>query len=187
MYFLGTAAVVSLFCFPHVAFPCSRESPISVVELVHDASVIVRVLAADYAVPPQDQRIRTTGVPDSKIRFKVLEVIRGTDVKRELVLPGYLSDSDDFNDRPSPYPFVRPNGRSGSCYANTYRSGAQFLLLLKTRGGDYTVNWYALGPANEQLHSETDPWLLWVREQAKGAVLPRPPASAFKLTLTATV
>ncbi len=80
----------------------------------------------------------------------------------------YLSDRDDFNDHVPPYRFVRPNGRHGSCYANTYRLGAQFLLILKKKAsGEFTVNWSGLGPVNAQLHSSSDPWLLWVREQAK--------------------
>jgi hypothetical protein len=31
----------------------------------------------------------------------------------------------------------------------------------------YTVNWYALGPVNEQLRSANDPWVQWVRQQIK--------------------
>ena len=134
------------------ALACSRVSPVSVSEMIRGADAIVRVLASEYKTPPADPRTMTTGVPESKIRFSVLEVIRGQGIEKELVLP---------------YSFVRPNGRSGSCFANTYRSGAQFLLLLKkTNDGDYTVNWYALGPVNEQLRSENDPWLLWVRQEA---------------------
>lgn len=91
-----------------------------------------------------------------------------------LIIPGTLSEGDDFNDHPPPYRFVRPGGRMGSCFANNYRVGAQFLLLLaKTKSGEYTPSWYALGPVNEQLHSESDPWLLWVRKQAK-EVAPKP-------------
>jgi hypothetical protein len=106
-------------------------------------------------------------VPDSTIRFKVLEVIRGG-TQPELILPGYLTDTDDFNDQPPPYDFVRPGGRRGSCFANSYRLGSQFLLLLQKRqSGELTVNWYALGPVNEQLHSTNDPWLLWVQEQVQ--------------------
>ena len=33
----------------------------------------------------------------------------------------------------------------------------------RTNDGDYIVNWYALGPVNDQLRSDSDPWLLWVR------------------------
>jgi len=41
------------------------------------------------------------------------------------------------------------------------------LVLRRTSGEIYTVNWYALGPVNEQLRSPNDPWLVWVREQLK--------------------
>jgi hypothetical protein len=122
----------------------------------------------EYAIPPADPRIWTTGVPDSRIRFKVLETIKGAAIQ-ELVLPGYLVQRDDYNERPSPYNFVRPSGRAGSCFANSYRVGAQFVLALKrTQTDELTVNWYPLGPVNEQLHSESDPWLLWLREQVTG-------------------
>jgi hypothetical protein len=134
--------------------------------MVRDADAIVRVRAIEYERLPADSNVITTGVPDSRIRFSILEVIRGHDIKKELVLPGYLSSHDDFNDQPAPYSFVRQNGRRGSCFANTYRRGAQFLLVLKKKNHQFTVNWYALGPVNEQLRSERDPWLTWVRAEA---------------------
>jgi hypothetical protein len=143
--------------------------------MVHSAAAIVRVLAVDYVTPPatapaNDMR---TGAPDSKIRFHILEVIRGQGLTSEIMLPGFLSNHDDFNDHAPPYEFVRPNGRAGSCYANTYRRDAQFLLVLKKgTDGEYTVNWYALGPVNEQLRSEDDPWLLWVRQEVRRDVPP---------------
>jgi hypothetical protein len=31
----------------------------------------------------------------------------------------------------------------------------------------YTVNWYPLGPVNEQLRSAEDAWLRWVREEVE--------------------
>jgi hypothetical protein len=149
------------------AFPCQRATPVSNVEIVKEADVIVRAIAERYEIAPRNADVRTTGIPDSTVHFHVVEVIRG-DARTELTLPGYLSDKDDFNDQPSPYNFVRPGGRAGSCIANTYRSGAQFLLLLrKQQSGELTVNWYGLGPVNEQLHSTNDPWLLWVRAEAQ--------------------
>src|SRR5215469_2253758 len=149
------------------AYPCSRGTPVSSVEMVNQADVIVRAIAEKYDVAPKNPNLVTTGVPDSTVHFHVLEVIRGH-ARTDLTLPGYLSDKDDFNDHPSPYNFVRPGGRAGSCIANTYRSGAQFLLLLKKeQSGELTANWYALGPVNEQLHSTNDPWLLWVRTEAR--------------------
>src|SRR6185503_20371718 len=68
-----------------------------------------------------------------------------------------------------PYRFVRPGGRSGSCFANSYKKGAQFLLFLKrsnfrpeTNTG-FTINISALGPTNEQLRGPGDPWIEWVK------------------------
>jgi len=156
--------------FTMEAYPCSVSGAISNLKLVNDGDTIVRVTAVEYASPPSNPQFGTTGVPDSKIRFKVIERIRGP-VISDLILPGYLVDRDDFNDQQPPYTFVRPGGRAGSCFANSYRSGGQFLLFLKkTKAGELTVNWYALAPVNEQLHSDDDPWLLWVREHAQGAV-----------------
>lgn len=155
--------------FATEAYPCSITGEISNLEMVNSADAIVRATAVEYASPPSNPQIWTTGVPDSKVRFKVVESIRGP-VSSELILPGYLVDRDDFNDQRPPYTFVRPGGRAGSCFANSYRSGGQFLLVLKkTKAGEFTVNWYALGPVNEQLHSDDDPWLLWVREHAHRA------------------
>jgi len=161
-------ALSGMLCVPEAGLACQRTSPISASEMIRGADAIVRALASEYVTPPADPNLMTTGVPDSRIRFKVLEVIRGRGIQNEIILPGYLSNQDDFNDQASPYSFVRPNGRSGSCFANTYRTEAQFLLVLKkSKDGDYTVNWYALGPVNEQLQSENDPWLLWVRQEAQ--------------------
>jgi hypothetical protein len=162
--FLGTVL------FTTEAYPCSIVGPISNLKLVNDADTIVRATAVEYASPPSDLQTWTTGVPDSKIRFKVIERIRGS-VISDLMLPGYLVDRDDFNDQRPPYTFVRPGGRAGSCFANSYRTGRQFLLFLKkAKAGEFTVNWYALAPVNEQLHSDDDPWLLWVREHAQRVV-----------------
>jgi len=165
-----TATTVWMFAafeiFIPEAYACSVFGAISSVKMLNAADAIVRARAAEYAVSPSGW---TSGTPDSRIRFKVIETIRGP-VPSDLILPGYLVDQDDFNDHQPPYKFVRPNGRAGSCFANSYRSGGQFLLILKkAKSGEFTVNWYALGPVNEQLHSDEDPWLLWVRKQAHQA------------------
>ena len=149
------------------AHACSVASITSNAELVANADAVVRAKAVQYAIPPADTGLITTGVPNSKVRFQVLETIRGEKLA-DVVLPGYLVQTDDYNDQQPPYTFVRPGGRRGSCFANSYREGAQFVLFLKkTKTGEFTVNWAALAPVNEQLHSEDDPWLLWIREQAR--------------------
>jgi hypothetical protein len=146
---------------------CSRIKPFTLDELFDNAEVIVRATAIRYAKPPGDPRFTTTGVPDSTIEFRVEDKLSGKSVPDTLVLNGYLSEKDDFNELPVPYMFVRPGGRSGSCFANTYKEGAQFLLFLKKTEDVYTSNISALGPTNEELHGNDDPWLAWVTNHLK--------------------
>lgn len=149
-----------------VAEPCTIAGPVLPVEIVRGADAIVRAVAVEYARAPEDPTRWTTGEPDSLVRFRVVEAVKGREIPASIVLPGYLVNRDDFNDQKVPYAFVRPGGRAGSCFANSYRQSAEFLLMLKKRpDGSYFVNWYGLGPVNEQLRSASDPWLLWVREQ----------------------
>lgn len=160
------ALLFALFLMPALSQACSVMGISKNVDLVSSADAIIRAKAIAYATPPSDPNMWTTGVPDSKVRFKVIELIRGLEIPN-LVLPGYLVQRDDFNDQQAPYTFVRPGGRAGSCFANSYRQDAEFLLFLKkTETRDLTVNWAALAPVNEQLHSPEDPWLIWVRQQA---------------------
>lgn len=127
--------------------------------LVDAADVIVRAEAVDAPL--------RSGVVEGVVRFRVLETIRGA-VSGALVLPGALDPHDDFNDRETAERGVRPNGRRGDCFASSYRLGAQYLLLLKkSKSGELDVRWAPLAPVNEQLHSDHDPWLLWVRQRSK--------------------
>jgi hypothetical protein len=154
--------VAAVMLFPMVTgYACSRGGPYRLSELFN-ADLIVRATADKYIVLP-DPLLRTTGVPESTVEFKIEETIRGVDVPKTIVLNGYLTDKDDYNEVPLPYKFVRPNGRSGFCFANSYKQGAQFLLFLKRGPRGYTVNFSALGPTNEQLHGPDDPWIKWVK------------------------
>jgi hypothetical protein len=126
-------------------------------EIVRKADVIVRATAGEYFLAPVNRK--------GTIMFQVVEVIRGKDLPMELTLQGELVSKDDFNVHAPPYDVVRPNGLRGSCYAWQYRTGEQYLLMLKHDGKSLTPDWYALAPVNEQLHSPDDPWLLWVRAQ----------------------
>jgi hypothetical protein len=139
---------------------CELTSAVSPAAMVREADAIVRTLALGYARPP------TGPNSDPPLRFRVIEVIRG-EVPPELELPGYPVDRDDFNEGSVPYAVVRRTGHMGSCYSNFYRPGAEFLLMLKKRGSGYTVEWYPMGPVNEQLRSPDDPWLAWVRKEAQ--------------------
>jgi hypothetical protein len=145
-------AVVALLCTTVVsraAFACERVGPVSPGEMVRQADAIVRAQALGDATPPG------AGNAEPLVKFRVLEVIRGKDVAQELQLVGYATDRDDVTDRPV----------NGFCYPRVYRIGAEFLLVLKKRDANYTVEWYPLGPVNERVHSPDDPWLASVRKQ----------------------
>ena len=101
--------------------------------------------------------------------LEVLEVIDGDSVPPSLKVYGWLTDTDDFNRAPVPYPAVRRSGQRGSCYAEEYRRGGEFLLLLKTTAGQLTPYSAALAPTNEQVREPDDPWVSWVREERRRA------------------
>jgi len=168
---LTAMALVALMVCAADAYPCKTSRRVSNADMVREADAIARVTAERYAVAPRVSN-SPTGLDvqtDSRIRFKVLEVIRGK-VPADVVLPGVLVEADDFNDETSPYNSVRSDGKRGSCFASSYRAGGQFLLLLKKRGSDFTLDWYPLAPVNEQLRSVNDPWLVWVRTQANATI-----------------
>jgi len=159
--FLWAVPAALMLCA--IARPCRAVRP-SAVAMVREADVILRV-TPEYLVHAGSNPNSTA--PDSRIQFKVLEVIRGEKPDR-LVLNGAFAESDDFNDHGPPYDFVRPNGRSGTCYASSYRIGAQYLLMLKRdRDRELNIFWYPLAPVNEQIHSADDPWIIWVRNEAQ--------------------
>ncbi len=132
-------------------------------ELVEKADVIVRATADSYDKAPEDNRW-TTGLPKSTVKFKVTETLKG-ELTEPLLIYGYLTDEDDYNDHPVPYTFIRRGGRHGSCIANSYKEGAEFLLLLKKGKDELTPYWKALAPVNEQLRTSDDEWLRWVKKQ----------------------
>jgi hypothetical protein len=134
-------------------------------ELVSQAHTIVRAKAVNYEKAPDNPNSWTSGIPDSIIRFQIEEIIKGDSmVSDSFLINGYLSQYDDFNDHNPPYDFVRSGGRFGSCFANSYKQDASFLLFLNK---NYTPYWSALAPVNEQLHppSLDDKWLQWVKKR----------------------
>lgn len=152
------------------AEPCQVMYPPSAVGAIHGADLIVRAVNRGYLTTPPTPPDRggwTLSPPLSPLQFDVVEVLKGAQTNTQVILDGYEAQTDDFNDRSVPYDFVRPGGRSGRCFANTYKVGAEYLLMLRyaRSSGDFTVDWYMLGAVNEQLRSEEDPWLLWVRDE----------------------
>lgn len=141
---------------PMTADACSAPAPPSPRSFVISADAIVRVTAVNL-------------VKGKGVEFRVEEVLKGEGVPQKLIFNGSISERDDYNDRPVPYDFVRRDGRRGMCFAYEYRQGAQFLLLLKKQKGKLTPYWIPFAPANEQLRSADDPWVVWVKDQLKWA------------------
>jgi hypothetical protein len=174
------ACAISLYGFS--ADACSRLSPISREQMFFEADAIVRATAVRYFLAPKPNSYPLP-MPDSTIEFKVAEVLSGKDIPRTLVINGYLSDKDDFNDHPVPYEFVRPLGRAGMCYASEYKKGAEFLLFLRKEASGWAPYWNALAPTNEQLRSVRDPWLIWARDYIRSSEThPSPERELRKLT-----
>jgi len=143
--------------------PFSRVDACSVVkldspsELMEQADSIYLVLARDFVQSPAVGR-HTAGT----VRFSISETLKGAE-RTELRIPGFFTDADDPNDHPVPYEFVRPEGRHGNCYAESYRKGGMYLLFM--RNG--TPYWSPLAPVNEQVTSESDSWVAWVRQHLR--------------------
>ena len=123
--------------------------------IVDSATAIVLVRALGY-------RESRPGLADSSVvEFTVIERLRGTDSLQQLAVSGRVVGNDDYNPGSVPFTNVRPAGNRGSCFADEYRAGAQYLLLLR----DGTPYWRALAPVNEQVRGLTDPWVRWVRRR----------------------
>lgn len=167
-----TVSALSLACaafiFPPAVIACRAPRP-SPQAVVSGAEIIIRAAADRYVKAPEGNLRYLNEPDDTEIEFRVVETLKGEDVPSTIILNGYLTDKDDFNDRPIPYDFVRPGGRGGSCSAYEYKQGAEFLLFLKKKDGKLTIRWYALAPTNEQLHAADDSWVVWVKQQLKSS------------------
>jgi hypothetical protein len=137
--------------------------PERVAEFVDSATVVVRAVAAGA----------DSAGPWPAVTFTPVEWIRGGPSAGLLRAVGTLVDRDDFNPRPVPYTMVRPAGQRGDCFAQEYRRGAEYLLLLRRVAGEgLTPYWMPLAPVNEQVRGADDAWVAWVRARA-AAVRPR--------------
>ena len=82
-------------------YACRTVRP-STSAMVEDAEVIVRVKAGEYVEEPKGD-IRALNEPsNATISFKVKETLKGDSVPSEIILNGYLSDADDFNETEVP-------------------------------------------------------------------------------------
>ena len=182
------AAVFVMAAAP--AWPCTVVGPLpSPQQLVDRAEVIVRVRAERLAEgpgrPASVEECITNGpepicenllaASPTRVRFTVLELLKGRLASIPIEFNGTLWDRDDRNDQPVPYDFIRPGGRGGNCFALTYRLGAEYLLLLarnkplsEAQPAELTPYWAPLAPTNEQLFGgENDAWLTWVAQRLR--------------------
>jgi hypothetical protein len=164
---------ITMATFATPAWPCSVVGPLPTPhDLVSRAQVIVRARADRLADRPG--REGTLAGSRTQIRFIVVAVLKGDLGPGDLEFNGHLEQKDDPNDRPVPFDFIRPGGRSGNCFALGYRQGAEYLLLLRrgdhqsfAQPNDLTPYWTPLAPTNEQLFGDEDPWLRWVSAEIK--------------------
>jgi hypothetical protein len=176
MFNLKSVALVLFVMFPLLGAnrpleACTRIMPISIEGMLKGTDVIVRAIAGEYELPAIGERFRH-GFQLGTIRFTVVETLKGQATSGVVVLPGVLTERDDFNDHEPPSRFVRPEGRHGDCGATAYRRGAEFLLFLQQHDGRHRIFPEALGPVNEQLRGPEDAWRKWVK-----AMLNTQPAS----------
>lgn len=125
--------------------------------LVRGTPVIVRATAVREVSHP--------GAQMSSMVFRVVEVLKGEQVPDSLEFAGYVHDADDFNAGPVPYAYRRNGNVGGSCFAYSYKIGAEYLLFLGRFQWGLTPYHSIFSPTNEQLRGPDDPWLRWVRER----------------------
>ena len=135
-------------------------------QVIRESETVVRA-----RVVASDPRMRTD---PGRITLRVLEVLKGSYDRLFVTVTGQIRDYPSDPARRPPYDQIDCVGRvpgCGSCFAQSYKDGAQYLLLLK--GG--TPYWAPLSPTNEEVFGTDDPWVAWVRRRLAGrAPSPRP-------------
>lgn len=173
MFIRIVTAITVVMAWTVSAWPCSVVGPSpSTEQLVGRAEVIVRAHAEVRA-----EATKGGSTPSAKltlVRFVILNILKGRLSTDSIELSGTLNEWDDRNFRLVPYDIVRTGGRAGNCFATSYRSGGEYLLLLQhsKRGAlaqpsNLTPYWAPLGPTNEQLFGgASDAWFVWVAQRA---------------------
>lgn len=159
LFVAGMAAMLSI---TPSAFGCSRSEPPPPAEAWVSGADAIYLAVANRYTANQDAK------HGSQIEFTVLETLKGQ-ARDRLVVSGELVSTDDFNDSGMVPPrWVRSDGRRGSCYAEHYKQGGTFLLLIR-KGQPY---WEGPSPTNEQVTGPQDPWVARVRETLRQPAKP---------------
>ncbi len=173
----GYAAVfvAALSGVPLAARPLA--SPVVLCEIVGDsptdpATGAARLIAGATAIV-RARVIETGDRAKSNVRLETLEVLKApasVTFPASLTVHGVIVANDDYNPGSVPYAQVRRAGLRGTCVAEEYRAGAEYLLLLThTSQNEWTPYWAPLMPTNEQIQGSDDPWMIWVRERISAA------------------
>lgn len=123
------------------------------------------VLPANYELVQQAEgivvaRAKSTGLTDRGNRyivFRVDRVLKGDPGVTELRLPGHL----DFRGTAEPGDLsrARPGAYDGMCFADDYRLGHDYLLLLRRIDTGWDLHSAAFSRVNEEISGPGDPWL----------------------------
>ena len=155
IFLLVTGALVGSVVDVRAVHACTAMlKPVE--QVVRESEVILRARAME--VPPW---MRTSG---GMVLLRVIEALKGSYDRPFVSVIGQIGDYRMDPARRSPYEQIDCVGRvpgCGSCFAQSYKDDAQYLLLLK--GG--TPYWAPLSPTNEEVSGPDDPWVVWVRRQ----------------------
>jgi len=117
------AAILWIFLTAEIGFPCTTTAIFDPRTMVAAADLILRVKAVEYSDPPPtlSSRMAVEFVPASKVDFLVEEVVKGKYEKTNIILPGYLTEQDEWNrqDQHPPYASARPSA-DGTRFAHGY-------------------------------------------------------------------
>jgi hypothetical protein len=170
---VGFLMVAVLAATVRCVWPCTVAALAKPEDLVGRAQAIVRARAEGLADVPGQPGVFAGS--RTQVRFTVLEILKGTLNSRVIWFNGTLDERSNLNmEHPRvPYQQVRSAGHA-SCFATTYRPGAEYLLFLNRaeheaypQRTELTPYWVPLGPTNEELSMSNDPWLRWVAEAIK--------------------
>src|SRR5215831_18495316 len=130
------AGILWIFLTAEVGFSCTATAGYDPKTMVGAADLILRVRAVEYSDPPPtlSPRMAAEFVPAANVDFLVEDVVKGKYEKTSIILPGYLTEQDEWNrqDQHPPYASARPSADAG-CFAHGYHKGGVFLLVSENR------------------------------------------------------
>src|SRR5262249_34814071 len=148
------AAILWIFLTAEIGFPCTTTAIFDPRTMVAAADLILRVKALEYfdPFPKLSPRMAAEFVPAANVDFLVEEVVKGKYEKTSIILPGYLTEQDEWNrqDQHPPYASARPSADAG-CFAHGYHKGGFVPLNAQEMRG---VLWTPRRPIDRWLHTQ---------------------------------